>query len=205
MKAGSIPALSLMLLAGCNGPPLLSLADRTCDTAPRLMPGNEVSLGGRGSRTVTVDADSPCVETPKGRASYVVFTLPAAGSPYRITVRSSPRGRALILPEAKIYGADDRPRREIGGFRGAAGALVAGATGAPGDHYLVVASTPDAIGSSQSVPTAANPPPVRLAAAAGVPIILPAVPVGPMTDTISAILAHSGAITVSAVPFVTMP
>ncbi|WP_428487380.1 hypothetical protein [Rhodopila sp.] len=205
MKTSAIPALSLMLLAGCSQPPLLSLADRVCDTAPRLMPGNEVSLGRGGSSTVIMDAASPCVETPAGRASYIVFALPADNSPYQITVRSHPRGGALISPEATIYGADDRPRREIGGFRGAAGTLVASTTGEPGDRYVVVTSTPDTIGVPRNVPTAGNPPPIRLAATIVVPIIMPASPAGPTTDIISAILAHSGAITVSANPFITLP
>ena len=204
-KTSWLPALSLMLLSGCSHPPLLSLADRVCDKAPQLLPDNEVSLGRGGSRTVIVDAASPCLETPTGRASYIVFALPAASSPYQITIHSRPSGGALISPKAKIYGVDNRPRREIGGFRGTAGALVASATGEPGDRYVVVASTPDTIGGPQDVPTAANPPPIQLASTVIVPIIIPASPIGPVTETINVVLAHSGLITVSANSFVTFP
>ena len=206
MKASSTLALSLALLAGCaSQPALFSLADRVCDKAPRLTSDHEVPLGRVGGRTAFVNASTPCVETPKGRVTYVVFALPAATSPYQITVRSRPRRGALISPEATIYGADDRVRREITGFRGAIGTLVASATGEPGDHYLVVTSTPDTIGRPQSVPTAANTPPIRLAAVVLVPIIIPAPAAGPRSDKIDAVLAHSGAITVSAVPFTTVP
>ena len=205
MKAISMLAASLTLLASCSPPSLLSLADRVCDKAPRLMPGNEVSLGRGGSKTVIVDASSPCVETPAGRASYVVFELPTVNSAYLITVHSHPRGGGLISPEAKIYGAGDQPRRDVSGFRGAAGALVASATGEPGDRYVVVTSTPATIGGPQNIPTATNPPPVRLAATVFVPIIIPPTPTGPTTDAVDTVLAHSGAITVSADPFVTVP
>ncbi len=90
-------------------------------------------------------------------------------------------------------------------FSSAAGALVGSARGEPGDRYVVVTSTPDSIGQSQDIPTAANSPSVRLAAATYVPIIIPASPDGPMTNAIQAVLAHSGVITVTAVPFITMP
>jgi hypothetical protein len=205
MTARALLALSLLLMAGCSHPPLLSLAQRVCDAAPQLIPGNEVSFGRSGGKTVVVNAASPCIDTPAGRASYVVFALPATNDPYQITVRSSLHGTALIWPNSIIYGADDRVRLNIRDFRGAASNLVASARGEPGDRYVVVTSTPGTIGRPYDLPTALKLSPVRLAAAVYVPIILPATPVGPMTDRVPAILAHSGTITVSAMPFVTIP
>jgi len=197
--------MAALLLGGCSQPPLLSLSGRVCDAAPQLAAENQVPFGSAGGATVVLDANSRCVETPEGPATYAVFALPAAAGPYQITVRSRPRGISLLWPEATIYGQDNGPRRSITAFRSAAGAVVASARGEAGDRYVVVTSTPDTVGRREEIPTAANPAPIRLAATVIVPVIIPATPIGPTSNVLPAVLAHSGAVTVSAMPFVTVP
>lgn len=196
---------TLALLAGCNTPTLLSLEGRACDTAPQLSRDNLVELGSSRGTAVVLDGTAPCVVTPAGPASYAVFALPEAAGPYRITVRSTLRGQAVIWPDTTVYGKDDRPRLHVESVREAAGAVVGSVTGQVGDRYLVVTSTPGTIGRREAIPTAAATPPIRLAATIIIPIIIPNGPVGPATDKLSAILAHSGRVTVTALPFVTVP
>ena len=83
------------------------------------------------------------------------------------------RGQAVIWPDATVYGRDDRPRLHIGSIREAAGAVVGAATGQAGDRYLVVTSTPSTVGRREAIPTADATPPIRLAAAVIIPIIIP--------------------------------
>ena len=205
MKPARLLPLLLPLLAACTPPPLLSLADRQCSTAPLLTAGHAVDLGHASGTTVIVDATSPCITTPKGPATYAVFKLPAVDSAYQLTIRSNPRGNGLLMPDAAIYGVDDRVRRAIADFRGAAGAMVASARAEPGDGYLVVTSSPATIGRIQTIPTADNPYPVRITAAVFVPLILPAAPIGPTSSALAPTLAHSGVVTVSAMPYLTLP
>lgn len=204
VRAGAI-ALPFLLMGCVPPPPVLSLASRPCTAAVQLAPATEVPFAVASGTTVTVDATAACVETPSGRASYVVFRLPAATAPYQITVRSAARGLALMLPKAEIYDAQDRPRGEIDGFRGMREALVASARGLPGDRYVVVASSPASIGLQRSMPTAAVTRPVRVAAAVFVPIVIPMQPTGPTSDQVGVVLAHSGSVTVTAMPYVTLP
>lgn len=200
-------AIALPLLgAGCMAPPpILSLEARSCTASVQLAPASEVSFGVASGTTMMVDATAPCFETPAGRASYAVFRLPVATEPFQITVRSSARGLALLLPKAEIYDAQDRPRAAIDGFRAVRGALVASARGLPGDRYVVVASSPASVGLQRSMPTAGDPRPVRVAAAVFVPVLIPMQPTGPTTDQTGAVLAHSGSVTVTAMPYVTLP
>ena len=198
-----IPALAVM--AGCSTPTVLSLDGRACDAAPTLSRDNQVELGSSRGTTVALDGTARCVMTPAGPATYAVFALPEVASPYRITVRSTLRGQSVIWPDATVYGRDDRPRLHIDSLREAAGAVVGSVTGQVGDRYVVVTSTPGTIGRREAIPTAAATPPIRLAATIIIPIVIPNGPVGPATNKLPAILAHSGRITVTALPFVSVP
>lgn len=196
-----------LLLAGCQRPPpVLDLAGRTCDAAPALGNAVPVPFGeARGAR-VTLAAGAPCLDLPEGRASYAVFALPASSAPYRITVRSLPGGAGMIWPDAAILTADGHSRARMADVRAAAGSIVATTRGEPTDRYVLVRSSPATIGTTPDIPTAGDPPPVRLAATVFIPVFIPPPgPLGPTTSKIQATLAHSGTITVSAMPYLTVP
>ena len=196
-----------LLLAGCQRPPpVLDLAGGTCDAAPVLANAVPVPFGeARGAR-VTLAAGAPCLDQAEGRAIYAVFALPASSAPYRITVRSLVGGAGMIWPDATILTANGHSRARMTDFRAAASSIVATTRGEPADRYVLVRSSPATVGMTPNIPTAANPPPIRLAAAVFIPIFIPPPgPLGPTTSKIQATLAHSGTITVSAMPYLTVP
>lgn len=196
-----------LLLAGCQHPPLvLDLAGGTCDAAPALGNAVPVPFGeARGAR-ITLAAGAPCLNLDEGRATYAVFALPASSAPYRITVRSLAGGAGMIWPDAAILTADGHSRARMTDVRAAASSIVATTRGEPADRYVLVRSSPATIGTMPSIPTAANPPSIRLASTVFIPIFIPPPgPLGPTASKVQATLAHSGTITVSAMPYLTVP
>lgn len=196
-----------LLLVGCQRPPpVLDLAGGTCDAAPALGNAVPVPFGeDRGAR-ITLAAGAPCLDLDEGRATYAVFVLPASSAPYRITVRSLAGGAGMIWPDAAILTADGHSRARMTDVRAAASSIVATTRGEPADRYVLVRSSPATIGTTPNIPTAANPPPIRLVSTVFIPIFIPPPgPLGPTASKVQAILAHSGTITVSAMPYLTVP
>lgn len=207
MRLAPAVLIASWLLAGCqSSPPVLDLGAGLCDAMPALDHAAGVPFGDvRGAR-VTLGAGAPCLEREGSRATYAVFALPVSSAPYRITVRSLVSGTGIIWPDAEILTGDGHPRARMSAFRTAAGSIVGTTRGEPADRYVVVRSSPATIGTTPDIPTAANPPPIRLAAAVFIPIFIPPPgPLGPTSSTVKATLAHSGTITVSAMPYLTVP
>lgn len=207
MRVAPAALAATLLLAGCQRlPPVLDLAGGTCDAAPALGNAVPVPYGEvRGAR-ITVAAGAPCLNLDQGKATYAVFALPGSPAPYRITVRSIASGAGIIWPDAVILTADGRSRARMTDVRTAAGSIVATTRGESADRYLLVRSSPRTIGTTADIPTAGDPPPIRVAATVFIPIFVPPPgPLGPTASKVQATLAHSGTIIVSAMPYLTVP
>lgn len=207
MRVAPAALVAALLLAGCQPPPLvLDLAGGTCEAVPNLGNAAPVPFGeARGAR-ITLAAGAPCLNLDEGKATYAVFSLPASAVPYRITVRSLPSGAGTIWPDATILTADGRARARMTDFRTARSGIVVTTRGEPADRYVLVKSSPTTIGTTPDIPTAGEPPPIRMAALVFIPVFIPPPgPLGPTASKVQTTLAHSGTIIVSAMPYVTMP
>ena len=206
MRVAPAGLAAALLLAGCQRPSaVLDLAGRTCDAAPALGNAVPVPFGeARGAR-ITLAAGAPCLDLDAGRATYAVFALPASSTPYRITVRSLGGGAGMIWPDAAVLTADGHTRVRVTDFRTAASSIVATTRGEPADRYVLVRSSPTTIGTTPNIPTAGDPPPIRLAATVFIPVFVPPPALGPADSKVQATLAHSGTITVTAMPYLTVP
>jgi hypothetical protein len=145
--------LSLSLVAACARTPVLpvtSLDGRACSDAPSVLGARPVALG--GSATVIVDANAPCLQQADGGAAYTVFELPNNPEPILVTIASTPLDQCLFAPRALLLDPLGGVVREVPPesfmFHGLA--LKAGLRLRPGEHYLVVASYPAAVGHEGS-------------------------------------------------------
>lgn len=152
----SLTLLAPLALAGCAAPPpLLDLSGRACAASPDLISAAPVALSDpRHPDTVKlrIDATAPCLETPQGKSLYGAFRLPDSTVPFMIAVRSVPLGEGLFVPRLLLLDGTGAVAREIGRdeleFRG--DTLTALIRSHPGERYLVVASTPQSIGQSET-------------------------------------------------------
>ncbi len=159
MSAPRLAALAalLALLAGCAAPPppLLDISKHVCTPAPELISATPVPLGDPRRPDVVklqIDDTAHCLETPEGKSLYGAFRLPDSPTPYMIAVRSTPVGQGLFVPRLLLLDGTGAVRREIGRdsleFRGPT--LTALIRSHPDERYLVVASTPKAVGETES-------------------------------------------------------
>lgn len=146
------------LLAGCatDGTlppaPILSLGDRICSAAPELVRAQRLELPSRKPQTLTIDSESPCLDTePDGRSSYAVFALPESAQPYQMDVASTPTGLSLFSPRLLLTDAGGAVIRTVGRsqfqFRGGSLHAVVRMSGA--ERYVVIASDPQGIGETR--------------------------------------------------------
>ncbi len=156
------PILRLMLLAtlalaaGCAAapPPLLDISNHACATSPDLISAAPLTLSDpRSPDTVKtrIDDTAPCLQTAQGKSLYAAFRLPDSASPFMIGVRSAPIGQGLLVPRLLLLDGTGAVKRAIGQdsleFR--ADTLTALIRSHPDERYLVVASTPQAVGRSE--------------------------------------------------------
>ncbi|HUC67921.1 MAG TPA: hypothetical protein VMA53_21065 [Stellaceae bacterium] len=157
------PILRLMLLAslalaeGCAAPPppLLDISNHACATSPDLISAAPLTLSDpRRPDTVKrrIDDTAPCLETAQGKSLYAAFRLPDSAAPFMIGVRSIPIGQGLLVPRLLLLDGTGAVKREIGQdsleFR--ADTLTALIRSHPDERYLVVASTPQAVGQEDA-------------------------------------------------------
>jgi hypothetical protein len=146
---------TLALAAGCAAapPPLLDISNHACATSPDLISAAPLTLSNpRSPDTVKrrIDDTAPCLQTAQGKSLYAAFRLPDSASPFMIAVRSIPIGEGLLVPRLLLLDGTGAVKREIGQdsleFR--ADTLTALIRSHPDERYLVVASTPQAVGQS---------------------------------------------------------
>ena len=193
-RLSSVPLLTA--LAACATPappPTLPLQNFTCANAPNLAGARPLALPNNRAVTVTIDANTPCLETPAGKQLHVLFSLPQLPAEYLLSVVSAPHGTGIFSLDVSILDSAGMllralPRDAVV-FRG--NSLSAGARIRPGDRYLVVSSDPGNVGQSVTwISDVAQITTVSTGTAF--------VPVGTGTSTTSTYTySHTGTITVS--------
>jgi hypothetical protein len=149
-----LPALVLAACAESHGPPpVTSLAERECASAPDLSGARPLLLDPDKKQTVDLDAATACWQTSEDtRSAYLVFQLPDSATPYLVDVTSAPRGNTLFSPRLILLDDEGKVARELRRdafmFHGAS--LYTGIRSHAGEHYLVVASDPGSVGQQVS-------------------------------------------------------
>lgn len=157
-RTGCWPALAwALLLCGCTPspgpPPVTSLGDRGCASAPDLATARPVFVSAQQPATADVDATAPCIATSDGaRAAYQVFGLPEAPTPYLVTVSSEPQGQTLFAPRVMILDANGATVQELPRdafmFHGTKLSVAFRTHGT--ERFVVVLSDPSSIGTQVS-------------------------------------------------------
>jgi hypothetical protein len=102
---------------------------------------------------VTLDGSGPCLQDGQGAKSlYAVFRLPAASTPYQITIASQPLGAGLFSPHLLLVDDQGKVLREIprDSFLFHGDDLSVALRAHPGEAYLVAASDPQSVGQQVS-------------------------------------------------------
>lgn len=208
-RACRMAALSLAAaLAACArpDPPLLTLSGRVCDVAPVLTNAAPVPFDSRAGVSVTLGANTPCLDTGGGRSvTYAVFRLPDATGPYQLTITSAVVGNAVVAPRATVYDAAGAVLRTLppSEFRQGIAGFTAGLRSQGSERLLLVSADPATIGQPTTLRLSAREIGTQLAAAAVIPIII-AVPVYDQTRERGVTLSLNGVVSVSAVPIATI-
>ncbi len=158
LKAAAL--LSALMAAGCATPPLdvppvLDLAGHECTETPSLAAAVPVVaiIDGKSEKpsTTMLDANSPCLARPAGKALYALFAVPDGG-PYTISIASVPLGRSLLAPRASVLDDKGGLVRELPTssfmFRGTY--FTALYRSHAGERYILVESDPPSVGKPLS-------------------------------------------------------
>lgn len=153
IRAPLLAALALLGACAAPPPPLLDISTRVCPAAPDLIGARAVALDDPlhpHPLVVRVDEHAACVDTTVGKSAYVSFQLPDSAQPYMIAVRSAPLGAGLFVPRLMLFDGAGQLKREVPRdsfvFRGDTLTLLMRSRG--DERYLVVASTPQAVGQT---------------------------------------------------------
>ena len=144
-------------LSACGpNPPVMSLEDRACTSAPALQPARAVTLDSKRLSMVSMRQDFACIEEAGGsKSSYVAFRLPSRDGPATITAASDSRLFKTLLPPrlwlldgngavVRRFGLDEFTRTQAGAFRLARRLL-------PDEAYAVVLSEPKLVGGKTTM------------------------------------------------------
>lgn len=142
--------LIALAAAGCAHPPpdvpaLLDIAGHTCADTPAIdgAIATVPTIDGDSEKPTIamLDAQSPCLTTPDGKALYTVFAIPDGG-PYTIRVASVPLGSSILAPRASVLDEHGAPIRElpVTSFMFRGDNLAALYRSHPGERYLLVRS-----------------------------------------------------------------
>jgi hypothetical protein len=204
-KGGGCALACALLLCACTPspgpPPVTSLGDRPCASAPDLASARPVFLSSDKPVTVDLDASAACLSLGDGaRAAYAVFALPESPTPYLVTVSSTPQGETLFDPRAMVLDASgatvqDLPRDAFM-FHGATLSVAFRTHGQ--ERFVVVASDPGSVGQQQSQLKAGT----QTTTAASGPVIF-TVRTG-WEKSQNYTYAHNGRVSVSAQPIPTV-
>ena len=132
-------------------PPMLTINATNCAATPDLGTAHEVTL--KASASVVFNDTTPCLQPVGGAARlYSVFRLPESTEAFWVTVTSVPRGQGIVAPYVVLLDQDGKPTREMTHdrfvFRGVS--LKLSIRPQSNERYLLVASTPDAVGETTS-------------------------------------------------------
>ncbi len=132
-------------------PPMLTINATNCVAMPDLTTAREVRL--KDGAAIAFNNKTPCLQPAGGAARlYSVFRLPESTEAFWVTVTSAPRGQGIVAPYVALLDQDGKMMREMAHdrfvFRGTA--LKLSLRPQSNERYLLVSSTPDAIGQTTS-------------------------------------------------------
>lgn len=145
------------LLSACAAPPppLLDISTHACAPQPDLVSALPVKLSDPirpDMVNLRIDDTARCLQTTQGPSLYGAFALPADAMPMMLAVRSVPVGEGLFVPHLLLLDGTGAVQREVEQsalqFRGET--LTAFIRLHPGERYLVVGSTPQTVGQTDS-------------------------------------------------------
>jgi len=149
---------ALAALSGCAvppPPPLLDISSHACAPQPDLISALPVKLSDAirpDMVDLRIDDTAPCLQTTQGPSLYGAFALPADAVPMMLGVRSVAVGEGLFVPHLLLLDGTGAVQREVDQsslhYRG--DVLTAFVRLHPGERYLVVGSTPQAVGLMES-------------------------------------------------------
>lgn len=171
-SGGLLAAASALAVCACAGspgpPPITSVGEGPCATAPDLATARPVFLSADKPVTVDLDRGAACLALPDStRGVYAVFVLPESPTPYLVTISSVPQGETLFSPRATVLdptGATvQQLPRDAFMFHGATLSVAFRTHGQ--ERFVVVTSDPASVGQQepqlqagiQSTPVVAGP------------------------------------------------